>query len=82
MIDEKPKTEAESQEWPALAWEYYFAGSVRAPHDGGYFAVSPRGVTWTARYDRNGKTEWTHPMPFNDARDAQAECERRRRQAT
>lgn len=67
-----------TQELPALAWEDYYSGSARAPHDGGYFLVIPSGVTWAARYDRNGKTEWIHPVPLLTAGEAQVECEMRR----
>ena len=77
-LNDKLKTEANSQDPRSLAWENYWAGSERAKHAGGSFLVIHNGQTWTARFDRNGQTEWTHSVLFKTAGKAKLACERRR----
>lgn len=74
----RPGVEINAQGMPVLIWKSYWAGAERAQFAGGSFLVIPNGTTWTARYDRNGKTEWAHPVIFNAADEAKAACARRR----
>ncbi len=77
-LSNKSNANVSAAEIPALVWQKYWAGSDRAKHGGGSFLVISNGTTWTARFDRNGKTEWTHSVMFKTADEAKAACERRR----
>ncbi len=77
-LTNKPNANVSAQQVPALVWQKYWAGSDRAKHGGGSFLVISHGTSWTARFDRNGKTEWTHSVAFKTVDEAKAACERRR----
>lgn len=81
MVDAENEVTQQTQEQaaPRFEWEDYWAGSGRAPFEGGYYLAIPSAGMWVARYDVGGKTTWQHPVPFNTADEAQAECERHSR---
>ncbi len=79
MTDVEPEIKIQTQPGPKLIFEDYHGGSGRADFKGGNYLAIPSGVQWVARYDKGGKTVWQHPLPFDNAGDAEMECDRHAR---